>query len=335
MPTDTLVHIGGCGGSFAAPSENRPVFDPEAPWKLRREPFRRDIYGGRTTCYFLRHRDTFVVIDHGLGIDPVSEFILDILEAEQKKVHLIHCLQTHFHDDHWSGMQSNLLLFQKGLTLRYYSPELSPYRAEKEDLPPGKTMMQQVLEDCFPLLKKYWPVTLETLDQIGARREHVSFRPGETLSLDGLPVATIPLIHPDGCSGFRFEIPGAGPVVVATDYEPPEQSDPAVVQFFDGARLLLADMQYRDSEYEGKQPIGRLTLSRRGWGHGTPGRLFPILKRCRHAPGMVRIVHHDPKRSDMQLRLFFEETVNLLGEKYHLADQLDYEFAHDGDVFWL
>src|SRR5947199_9364144 len=66
-------------------------------------------------------------------------------------------------------------------------------------------MMQQLLEDCFPRVKKYWPVTLETLDQIGVRREHVSFRPGETLALDGIQVHTIPLIHPDGCSGFRSE----------------------------------------------------------------------------------------------------------------------------------
>jgi glyoxylase-like metal-dependent hydrolase (beta-lactamase superfamily II) len=332
MPTSTLFRIGGCAGSFAAPSENRPIYEPTAPWLVRREPFRRDIYGGRTTCYFLRHKDTFVVVDHGLGIDPVSEFILDILKAEHKTEFLVHCLQTHFHDDHWSGMKSNLLLFQKGLTLRFYSPELGE---PLPGAPSSKSMMQQVLDDCFPPMKKYWPVTLDMLDQIGARREHVTFRPGQTLSLDGLTVHTIPLNHPDGCSGFRFEVPGAGPVVIATDYEPPDQPDPAVVEFFDGARLLLADMQYSDAEYEGKQPLGRLMLSRRGWGHGTPRRVFPSLLACRQVPRTVRVVHHDSKRSDMDLRQFFEATVTLLDEVYKPTSRFDFEFAHDGDVYWL
>ena len=61
MLTSTLFRVGGCAGSFPAPSENRPVYDLSAPWRVRREPFRRDIYGGRTTCYFLRHKDTFIV----------------------------------------------------------------------------------------------------------------------------------------------------------------------------------------------------------------------------------------------------------------------------------
>ena len=148
MLTNTLFRIGGCAGSFAAPSENRPIYDPTAPWKVRREPFRRDIYGGRTTSYFLRYKDTFVVVDHGLGIDPISEFILDILRAEQKTDYLIHCLQTHFHDDHWAGMQSNLLLFKKGLTLRILQPEpIQDPEIEALKLT-GKTMMQQVLADC-------------------------------------------------------------------------------------------------------------------------------------------------------------------------------------------
>lgn len=335
MLTSTLFRVGGCAGSFPAPSENRPVYDLKAPWRVRREPFRRDIYGGRTTCYFLRHKDTFIVIDHGLGVDPVAEFVLDILAAEQKKEYVIHCLQTHFHYDHCAGMQANMLLFKKGLTLRFYSPELTPYRVNGPPEAAGKDMMQQLLEDCFPRVKKYWPVTLETLDQIGARREHVSFRPGETLTLDDIQVHTIPLIHPDGCSGFRFELPGVGPIVVATDYEPPGEPEPQVVEFFDGARLLLTDMQYSDGEYKGKLPIGRLALSRRGWGHGTPRLVFPTILRCRHAPAMVRIVHHDPKRSDMELRMFYEESVNLLNDVYQPMPRFDYEFAHDGDVYWL
>ena len=123
--------------------------------------------------------------------------------------------------------------------------------------------------------------------------------------------------------------------MIATDYEAPDTPDPTVVEFFDGASLLLADVQYRDAEYEGTQAIGRLALSRRGWGHGTPGRVFPLILRCPRRPRAVRVVHHDSKRSDMQLRLFYEETVNFLEDVCKSAGQFDYEFAHDGDAFWL
>jgi glyoxylase-like metal-dependent hydrolase (beta-lactamase superfamily II) len=329
MPTTTLFVIGGCSGSFSAPSENRPIYDLATPERFHVEPCRREVYGGRTTSYFLRHQDTFVIVDQGLGVEVVAEIILDMLAAEQKTSCLIHCLQTHFHHDHWSGVQANSLLFRKGLTLRFYSPELVPSPAG------GPPIMEKVLEVCFPPEKHYWPVNLALLDQIGARREHVSFRPGEALSLDGLVVQTMPLIHPNGCSGYRFEIPGVGPVVVATDYEPPEQPDPAVVEFLDGARLVLADMQYSDAEYEGKAPIGRFAMPRRGWGHGTPSRLFPLWLRCRRTPQMVRVVHHDPKRSDEHLRRFCEETSLLLCNDYGAAGRLDYEFGRDGDRFWL
>lgn len=333
MRTDTLFRVGGCSGSFAAPSENRTFFDANAPWQIRRSPFRRDIYGGRTSSYFLRHKQTFFVIDHGLGIEPVSEFILDILASEGKKEAVIHCLQTHFHDDHWSGMQANLLLFQPGLTLRFYSPEL--VQADPHGTRPARTTMQQVLKDCFSSVKKYWPVTLETLDEIGAQREHISFRPGETLTIDGIAIHTIELAHPDGCCGYRFEIPRAGPLIMATDYEAPDSPDPAVVDFFDGARLLLSDMQYRDFEYDGRAPLGRLTMPRRGWGHGTPSRVFPILLRCPQPPQALWVVHHEPKRSDMELRLFYEETVNLRNDVYRFSRSLEYQFTHDGDVYWL
>lgn len=321
--------IGGCSGSLPAPSENRPIYDAAAPWKLRREPFRRELYGSRTTCYFLRHDDTFIVVDHGLGIGPVSEFILDMLEAEGKAEAVIHCLQTHYHEDHLEGFRSNSLMFHKGLVLRFYSPELSAYRQSK---PGGPSSLQDVLRSQF--CQSYWTVTLETLDEVGAQREHICYRPGETLRIDDVAIETIPLTHPSGCSGMRFKLPSRKCIIIATDYEPPPTPDPAVVEFFEEATLLLGDMQYRDNEYEGTQSLGRLTMSRRGWGHGTPERLLGTVLGCRTKPEKMRIVHHDPRRSDMELRMFYEETVNLL-EQRKSGSLFDYEFAHDGDIYWI
>ena len=332
MRTDTLFMIGGCSGSFAAPTENRPVYDASAPWNVRRVPFRRELYGSRTTSYFLRHKDTLILIDQGLGAAPISEFVLAMLEAEGKKDVLIHCVQTHFHQDHIAGLRANELLFRRGITMRFYSPDLGLFRTSTETMTPGESVMKQVLQSQFR--ESYWPVTIEKLDEIGAHREHVSFVPSNTLQIDDITVRTILLAHPGGCSGFRFEVPGVGAIVVATDYEPPAEPEADVVEFFDDAQLLLADIQYRDDEYEGKRAIGQLAMSRQGWGHGTPKRTLPTILACKRLPKRVRIVHHDPKRSDMELRYFYEETVNLL-EDWNAASAFDYRLGHDGDIFWF
>ena len=58
------------------------------------------------------------------------------------------------------------------------------------------------------------------------------------------------------------------------------------------------------------------------------------VKVVKSLPRRVRIVHHDPKRSDMELRYFYEETVNLL-EQWNAGSAFDYRLGHDGDIFWF
>lgn len=346
MKSQTLFLIGGCSGSFAAPSENRPVYDPDAPRRMRRVPFRRDIFGSRTTCFLLGHKDTFIVVDQGLGVEPVSEFLISLLQAEGQLTAKVHCLQTHFHDDHLEGLRSSALFFQKGLSLEFHSPNLSAIGEicgtdstyDPWGIPlacPTSPTMQDILAARF--CAGYWPVTLDLLDKVGARRNFQQFVPGATFPLGEVRVRTMPLKHPGGCVGYRFEIPGVGVIVIATDYEPDPEPDPDVVNFFDGASILLADMQYRDAEYRGEIAIGDnagSAMSRQGWGHATPDLLLPMLKACSRLPERVRIVHHDPKRPDTDLQLFCDESTaqleDLLG-----GPMLDFQFAREGEIFWL
>ncbi len=344
MKTQTMFLVGGCSGSFAAPSENRAVYDQHAPRGIRRVPFRRDTFGSRTTCYFLRHKDTFIVIDQGLGVEPVAEFIIAMLKSEGKTEVTIHCLQTHFHDDHLDGLRSNPLFFQKGLTLQFYSPVLSAIGEicglETTYFPTGMSCLTTPTMDSIlagQFCASYWPVTLELLDQNGAKRLDSQFVPGAVFSLGEIGIQTIPLHHPGGAVGFRFEIPGVGVIVVATDYEPPPQPDPQIVEFYNGADLLLADMQYRDQEYLGEKAIGGefgAAMPRIGWGHATPERLLPMLINCSRTPKHVRIVHHDPKRPDTDLQLFSEESADLL-ENWSPGVTRDFQFAREGEIFWL
>ena len=106
------------------------------------------------------------------------------------------------------------------------------------------------------------------------------------------------------------------------------------IQDRDGAKLLLSDIQYLDDEYEGVRPLGRMTVSRRGWGHGTPRRTLATILACKSRPEMVRIVHHDPKRPDAALQNLYEQSVNLL-EEWNSGTAFDYQLGRDGDSFWL
>jgi hypothetical protein len=80
--------------------------------------------------------------------------------------------------------------------------------------------------------------------------------------------------------------------------------------------------------------VGRISIPRVDWGHGTPERLLFAILKCKRQPARVRFTHHDPKRSDQELSLFCEESARLL-ESWNPDSSLDYEFGRDGDVFWL
>jgi hypothetical protein len=123
--------------------------------------------------------------------------------------------------------------------------------------------------------------------------------------------------------------------VLAGDHEPADPPDPAVADFFDAAGLLLCDMQYRDAEYEGSERLGTLALPRRGWGHASPRLLFPLLLKCRTAPAAVRVVHHDPCRSDEDLDRFGRDARELLGEVYKRPGAFDLSLAREGEVLRL
>ncbi len=331
MKTDTLFKLGGCAGSFPAPSGARSVFDPQHPGQVREASFCRSHFGSRTTSFFLRHRDTFVIIDHGLGVEPIAAFIHAMLKHEGAQHTVVHCIQTHYHEDHLSGLRANCLLFSQDITLRFYSPDLTPYLQHPASGAAGPAM-EEVVRTTFR--ECYWPVTLERLLDTGAKHEHVSFKPGESLTMGQLRVRTIPLTHPGGCCGLRFELPGDRDIVIATDYEPAESPASDVVEFFDGCGLLIADMQYRDCEYKGEEAADGLAYPRTGWGHGSPSLTLPAILACQQRPQRVRISHHDPKRDDNALHQYYEETLSQL-EGWKAADAFDYGFARDGGYFWL
>lgn len=332
MKTDTLVYVGGCAGSFMVCSGNRPVWDPETAGWIRSAFFKRDKYGGETTSFLIRHNKTAIFVDQGSGVQLSANLLRQMLNAEDETEVQAHVLGTHPHVDHIHGTPTNELLYSPDATLHFWSPVNDAYRKRVGSANP-MPWQQHVIEFAyFHESGMYFPVKYTDLP---SRHIHHEFTAGETFQIDDVTIKTVALPrHPGGCCGYRFEIPGVGAVVIATDNEPSPEPDPELVDFFDDTVLAFADMQYRQDEYEGERALG-MKRSRKDWGHATPQLLFPTILACKHLPEHVVITHHDPKRSDSDLDEFHDYSLDVLRKMTGGDVPFKYQFAKDNDFFWL
>ena len=256
--------IGGCSGTNA-PAHARPYF------------------GHLTTSFGLLDRTIKqgIVIDNGTGVQVVAK---EMLKAGVTKTTI---LQTHCHLDHTEGLQLNSLLFGKTLQ-EIIAPDFE-----------GMRPFPNIFAERFN--PSAWPVCPETF---GIKHHFSLFKAPLGLKINGnVWVNTLNLSHPGGAVAYRFDI--AGGIVIATDNElANDDFRRKFADFVSGATLLVADCQYTDGEYEGKVALGGQFLSHVGWGHSTPLMLAETLKHCRLTPKEVWLTHHDPSRTDNELKCF-------------------------------
>ncbi|MBI1838988.1 MAG: hypothetical protein HYR95_01655 [Candidatus Colwellbacteria bacterium] len=322
MRSPNYIILGGVSGSFAAPSGYRLVRDETAPFGISHQDFDRKIHGARTFSIGIvlegktsNDDDTFIVVDQGSGVEIISRFISSVILSKQRKRVVVHNVQTHGHGDHTVGTTCNELFFDSHAVMRFHSPNLSAFRK----MPETGIMMDRVIRRSFDGSDNF-PVGLNMLH---ATQEHIEFRPGETIQLGPVKALTMAVPHPGGCVAYRFELPGGIAVVVATDLELPEEPDHAFVEFLNGARVALLEMQYDEEELK----------SCIGWGHSTPVRMFRALAKCRKRPPIVRSVHLDPSRDDMAVRRFHEAAaLDAKGIRLHIRD---FAPGKEGEVIWL
>lgn len=337
MKTDTFFFVGGCSGGYPTPTEPVPTWVPgndSAKPYTRRTYFNREVYGSRTTNFLVGCGDHYFIVDQGSGITFTAKILLEKLKAEEKKTASIDVLMTHWHRDHIEGIIQNSLLFNPNLTLRFFSPDLSPWNRPIEGREPWT--IERLIAYYFDPDRGIWPVRLE---ELASTRTFVDFRPGDNLfagAQTNIPVTTLPLIHKGGCCGYRLNLPNEDTVAVLTDHEPTLEPDPAIVELLEGTTLAVLDMQYSDPEYAGEVPIAGLKRSRESWGHGTPKRWFSHLFACARPPKRVLITHHDPGKSDTTLNAFQDEARGI-GIRLNADRPLpfDFQFACGGELYWL
>lgn len=241
-----------------------------------------------TTSFGLVHGTVGIIIDNGFGVQNV------VRHLKAAHVERVIVLQTHLHADHTDGLPQNAFFFQKEVPVEVFAPicEGANFR--------------MVWEQRFA--SHVWPVRPE---QFGALCIVHNLK--ENGQHPELPywIRTFRLNHPGGALAYRIAHDN-GDIVVATDHELGyEHNDRAYSEFVDGARVLVADVQYMSREYFGEIGIGGgPPIKRVGWGHSTEENFARTIAMCRRKPKYLMVTHHDPMRNQHDLDSFISVVVN-------------------------
>lgn len=243
------------------------------------------MYGGNTSCVEVRAGGEIIIFDAGTGIRKLGQ----ALGAEFKDRPMdLNLLITHTHWDHIQGFPFFLPAYNPANRLRILGVEGALSGLET-------TLSSQMESPYFPISMQQLPgnIRIEELKDMHATAGNVE-------------IAAKFLHHPGICVGYRLSAGGVS-VAYITDHEPferflrltgktsPEdtayaqEQDARLVDFIDGADILIIDSQYDAKEY----------ANRVGWGHGCVDDVVEIALRSRAK--RLFLFHHDPDHSDQFL----------------------------------
>ncbi len=259
----------------------------------------------------IRADEKLVIIDFGTGIRLLGDYLM---QNDLKRYGKIDAdiFITHTHWDHIMGFPMFTPIFVPSTSLRIRGP------VSYED---------DTLESIIgaQLSYRYWPVRQSDLTA------HIEYDQIKETALDlggGLIVTTKYLNHPILCLGYRFEYQGRS-IVTAYDTEPfrnvfpTDPNDPSydeyaavegeqaakeenekLIRFFQDADILIHDCQYTQKEYES---------SKLGWGHSSYEHAIDSARKA-NVKKLV-MFHHDPNRSDEQIKELEAEYQGLIKDK--------------------
>ncbi|MBX2801922.1 MAG: MBL fold metallo-hydrolase [Myxococcales bacterium] len=219
--------------------------------------------GGNTTCLEIAHEGHRVILDGGTGLQRMGA---DCIATDGPQLDAT-LLFSHVHWDHIQGVPFFGPAFHPGSTLRLGG---APGLAD--------ALQEQMRAPMFPV----------GLDALQAQLSFVDVEVSEPLIVGPFTIHAETMSHPNGVLVYRVEA-GGHSVVFATDVEHGEQLDPRLLDFAEGADLLVHDAQYTDDEYD----------AHRGWGHSTWQQAVDVAHLA--GVGQLALCHHDPGRTDAQV----------------------------------
>lgn len=228
-------------------------------------------FGGNTTCIKIEFDDgRYAILDAGTGIrDLGEEIIAHGLNQDQ-----LYIAFSHFHWDHIQGFP-------------FFKPA---YNADMviNVLALGKGREIQCLEEIFAtqMQKEFFPVQF---DNMGAQFNFLM--PNRQVDMFGTNLVMARRhAHPGGAYSYRIETMKGKVLVICTDIEHGTSLDEKIIEFCQGADLLIHDAQYSSEQLE----------RHRGWGHSSYEQALEVARRA--GVGRLVMTHHDPSHSDAFLR---------------------------------
>lgn len=221
--------------------------------------------GGNTSCVEVRSGGERLILDGGTGLRALGDTLPSPLRAT--------ILFSHVHWDHIQGVP-------------FFGPAFHP---DSELLLVGATRGGVDLREALgrQMVAPSFPVGLEALR---ARLAWRAAKSGDPFEVGPFRITACDLQHPNGVYAWRVEADGKA-LVYATDTEHGPELDRRLLDFAEGADLLVHDAQYTDEEYP----------HRRGWGHSTWSQAVDVARRARVR--RLALFHHDPRRDDDALAI--------------------------------
>ncbi|MEJ7596838.1 MAG: MBL fold metallo-hydrolase [Kofleriaceae bacterium] len=188
-------------------------------------------YGGNTSCVSVHTaNDGLIIIDMGTGLMPLGNHLMT--GAFGKGTGRATILLSHTHWDHIQGLGFFAPVFIAGNEITVWGPGGSP------------EVLEGILEGQMD--PNFSP--LQTLKNFSATFDVRALPPGGALTASGVKITARE--HPHGGTtalGFRIEEAGRT-FVYASDVGQPDEGaapDPAAIEFYRGADVLLHDTTYR------------------------------------------------------------------------------------------
>lgn len=221
------------------------------------------LYGGNTSCIEVINGARRYIVDAGTGIVPLGR------KGGWAGSEPIHILMTHLHHDHAIGLAFFAPIYQKGREIHLWCGNLGGQSAEE-------ALNRLFAPPLFPFTLAGAPATFI----------FHGFAAGEMLVIGEDRIATAPLQHPSGATGYRFDSAGGSAAIITDIEHGADGPDPAVVALCAGVDTLVYDMMLEEAEYGSCQ----------GWGHSTARAAIALAD----AAGARQLVgfHHAPGHGD-------------------------------------
>jgi phosphoribosyl 1,2-cyclic phosphodiesterase len=252
--------------------------------------------GGNTSCIEVRADGEHIVLDAGSGMRPLGKSLV----AEFAEIPLnLTLLITHTHWDHIQGFPFFIPAYNPRNHVRILG-----YEGARKDL--QATLAGQMESPYFPIALAQMPgnIVIEELKSL-------DFRVGKIAG------TACHVNHPGVCVGYRLNT-SSGSICYIPDHEsapiPDEVPESVahvlerkIVDFIDGADVLILDSQYTAEEYR----------THVGWGHGCLDDVVRVAKL-----GKVKrlfLFHHDPSHDDSFLEGMLAHAQSIAGSALEVA----------------